>query len=543
MGVAAGVDTMNEHEQVPDGVKDLIDDYLEGLLDEAQMRALEERLSAGPELRRYFVRYAGLHTDLHLEARAQEATERVIAQIEQSLQEGPPARPAPSPAGGWSLRRRWRRGVVAAACLVLAVSAGWWLTSGHGDREGPRSEPAVAWVVNAQNCRWADGGEPVGDLRVGTTVTVERGLVEVRFAGGARAVLEGPASLELLSGKSARLHYGKLSARVEAPAAGLEIVSRQGKVIDQGTEFGIAVAKNGTTDVYVFEGKVEARAQPGGSAVVLAQHQAARIAYGQVTRRPMAAGGGGKFVRAILPPPVVRPIIRRLTFDRSVAGSIRAADGAGTGLTHRLPGTGGRLPERDPNLRLRVARRQLELTTTNSDLNTQYKLHHGEYLGLRLSDLGFTGKEDFAITATIPNIPALAFVGQFGLYAGASSDRNIRGGVIGRRTAGEYTQFLVNNQNGKDTNVCRVGLLSTGADLRLTLKRAGGKYSLTVANLTTGSSSALAIRHPGFLDNERELYVGLFGANTQSEVRKTLTIKELSVTVWTVSPPGPERGD
>jgi hypothetical protein len=68
----------------------------------------------------------------------------------------------------------------------------------------------------------------------------------------------------------------------------------------------------------------------------------------------------------------------------------------------------------------------------------------------------------------------------------------------------------------------------------LTLKRVRGEYSLTVENLTAGSSSTLAIRHPDFLDGERELYVGLFGANTQSEVRKTLTIKEFSVTVWTV---------
>jgi hypothetical protein len=315
-------------------------------------------------------------------------------------------------------------------------------------------------------------------------------------------------------------------------------------VIDQGTEFGMSVSGNGTTDVYVFEGKVEACATDQGkeNAVSLAQNQAARIADGQVTLRPVAPGGSaGRFVRAILPPPVVRRRTLRLTFEGAVAGSICGVDGAGTGLTHRLPGTGGRLPERDPNLRLDQERGQLKLTTTNSDINTQYQLHHGEYLGVRLSDLGFTGKEDFAVTATIPNIPALEFVGQFGLYAGVRSDRNIRGGVIGRRKPGEYTQFLVNNKDGKDTNIYKVGLLSTGADLRLTLKRARGKYSLTVANLTAGSSSALAIRHPEFLDGERELYVGLFGANTQSEVRKTLTIKELAVTVWTVTAPAAGR--
>src|SRR5262249_30540232 len=155
-----------------------------------------------------------------------------------------------------------------------------------------------------------------------------------------------------------------------------------------------------------------------------------------------------------------------------------------------------------------------------------FKLYHGEYLGLRLSDLGFTGKEDFSVTATIPDIPPLEKVGQFGLYAGARSDRNIRGGLIssGQGEFGQYTQFLVNNNNGQDADPNLVGLLSTGTDLRLTLKRTNGKYALTVENLTTGSTSTLSIRHPEFLDNECDLFVGLFGANTQSAVRRKLFV-------------------
>ncbi len=56
----------------------------------------------------------------------------------------------------------------------------------------------------------------------------------------------------------------------------------------------------------------------------------------------------------------------------------------------------------------------------------------GEYLGFRLADLGFTGKEDFDISASIPNIPGLKVVGQFGVYAGSKSSKNIRGGLIRR---------------------------------------------------------------------------------------------------------------
>src|SRR5262249_45440632 len=202
-----------------------------------------------------------------------------------------------------------------------------------------------------------------------------------------------------------------------------------------------------------FEGKVEAHPLeskiPAGG-VSLTQNQAARIAAGLVTLKPAEPGvGADQFVRAIVPPPVILPRPPKLTFDQPHEAGIHDQGGQGTGLTHRLPGTGSLLPERDPNLRLDRRKSQLELTTTKSDLNTQYKLDQGEYLGVRLADLGFTGREDFAVTASIPNIPALESVGQFGLYAGARSDATIRGGLIGRRgQLGQYTQFLVNNDGG-----------------------------------------------------------------------------------------------
>jgi hypothetical protein len=526
---------MNKPDNLSDRLKDLTDDYLDGLLDEARTAELEALLRADAAARAYFVRYARLHTDLHLDVRARRAGERVLSRIERLTPAGPAPRRRLLP------RSRFRpRALAAAAALLLAAGAGWWLVAGRAVPEGGPGQPAsIAWLVNAQNCQWSDGVDPAGDLRAGAVLRLARGLAEVHFRCGARVVLEGPARLELLSGQAARLLGGRLTARVPEPAAGFEVVSPQGKVIDLGTEFGVAVADTGATDVYVFEGTVEAYAadQGAGGLVSLTRNQAARIAAGKVTRRPVAAGAAAdQFVRAIVPPPVVRPRTARLAFDRAAAG-LCDATGAGTGLTHRLPGTGDRLPERDPNLRLNPAAAQLELTTTNSDINTQYRLHHGEYLGVRLADLGFTGPEDFAVTATIPNIPALESVGQFGLYAGARSDKNIRGGLISRREPGEYTQFLVNNDGGSDADICRVGLHSPGADLRLTLKRTGGRYALTAENLTSGSTSALTIRHPEFLDGERDLYVGLFGANTQSNIRKTLLVKEFQATVWTVSPP------
>src|SRR6516225_6694482 len=87
----AGVDPMND-ERLSKQLQELIDDYLNGLLDEARTRELEERLRADADARRYFVRYARLHTDLHLEARTRQASERalnLIDRMERAAAAGP----------------------------------------------------------------------------------------------------------------------------------------------------------------------------------------------------------------------------------------------------------------------------------------------------------------------------------------------------------------------------------------------------------------------------------------------------------------------
>jgi ferric-dicitrate binding protein FerR (iron transport regulator) len=545
---------MSESDNLPGRLKDLIEGYLDGTLDEAGMRDLEEYLYADEAARHYFVRYARLHTDLHLEVRARGAGARALQRIENlSAASGPPANPATSD-GAWSRPRLaapaagWRRllapaSLGLAAGLLVTVAAVWWWLAQEVGPQRPDDEAAVAWLVNAQDCTWTGPG-PTGNLQAGRLLRIERGWAEIHFRCGARIVLEGPSVLKLVSSKSVRLTSGKLTARVPPAGSGFEVLSPHGKVIDLGTEFGVR-SDDGSTEVYVFKGKVEALPAQDSPApartVNLTEHQSAQISRGQVTVRPaQPPGADHDFVRDIVPPPVVVPRTLRLEFDRAQRGGVRDRDGLRTGLTHRLPGTGHRLADNDGNLCLNRDRAQLELTTTNSDLNTQYQLHHGEYLGARLADLGFTGKEDFAVKVTIPKIPALEDVGQFGLYAGAQSNCNIRGGLIGHKAAGQYTQFLVNNKDGKDTDdICKVGLLFTGTDLRLTLERTRGKYALTVENLTNGSTSTLTIRHPDFLDAENDLYVGLFGANTQSEVRRTLTFKDFQATVWAVAPANP----
>src|SRR5262249_25964613 len=81
----------------------------------------------------------------------------------------------------------------------------------------------------------------------------------IMFQGGARTVLEGPATLEIRSSFGVFLQQGKFTVTVEDPLVkGFEVLAPGMKYTDLGTEFGVVVAANGEQEVHVFRGKVEA---------------------------------------------------------------------------------------------------------------------------------------------------------------------------------------------------------------------------------------------------------------------------------------------
>ncbi len=126
----------------------------------------------------------------------------------------------------------------------------------------------VARLARAVDCLWSggpDAPEAGDDLAAGDKLVLRRGLAEIVFGapaqrvGGARMILQGPATLAVRSRASAVLDRGKCTVTVEnASARGFEIHAPGMKYTDLGTEFGVAVAESGAQEAHVFRGKVQA---------------------------------------------------------------------------------------------------------------------------------------------------------------------------------------------------------------------------------------------------------------------------------------------
>jgi hypothetical protein len=149
----------------------------------------------------------------------------------------------------WSLAVRY--GWVAAAVIALVGGLAWWTM-----------QPApAATLAGAANAVWQTEPVPMNTgavLPAGKPLRLTSGLAELTFDGGVRVILEGPAELTPIDGRTATLTHGKLRARVPHGAEGFRVRSAGVNVTDLGTEFGMSVARAaGVAEVHVFDGKVE----------------------------------------------------------------------------------------------------------------------------------------------------------------------------------------------------------------------------------------------------------------------------------------------
>jgi arabinan endo-1,5-alpha-L-arabinosidase len=224
-------------------------------------------------------------------------------------------------------------------------------------------------------------------------------------------------------------------------------------------------------------------------------------------------------------------VVRRLDLDFSGAASAGVRDGNGvfTGFTTRLPGTGAALPESDPNLQLDPASGVLVLRTTQADFFGRAGLPGASSPGVALAALGYTGSEDFAVTAHVRSLTGIQFIDQVGLYVGASSDALTRAGTI---VFAAPERYAVHSQNGADHSGRFFGFGFNGADgMTVTITREAGVWRYFVDGVEWNPLAA-----PAFLDGRADLIAGVFAITPLNANPKTIELDAYSLVVATSEP-------
>ena len=212
----------------------------------------------------------------------------------------------------------FRRHPLRLAVTTLTIVAAFWTfwaylihagRSEFSDRTPSDHSIPVATLRATEDCQWPSARKPRSRgerLKAGELLHLLSGVVEVELAQGAHVRVQGPAEFELRSQNQGFLHHGLLVATVPKRAVGFTIDTPTAEIVDRGTEFGVTVAADGTTDVQVLKGLVQMRPSAGTK---------------RRTATPLSAGSAGR-VRA--PVRLQAPEVETIPFDAARYAAVGA---------------------------------------------------------------------------------------------------------------------------------------------------------------------------------------------------------------------------
>jgi hypothetical protein len=120
-------------------------------------------------------------------------------------------------------------------------------------------------------------------LAVGREYVLQRGLCQIRFASGAKVLIQAPARIVIRSGRSVQLSQGRLVAK--AVGGGFFVHTPSALIHDLGTWFAVRAQHGGRTFVGVYEGRVTVRPTVGSrraEPLLLEAGRALRVAVGRM---------------------------------------------------------------------------------------------------------------------------------------------------------------------------------------------------------------------------------------------------------------------
>ena len=194
------------------------------------------------------------------------------------------------------VRRRGRGGLARRPTGLAAPDVPSVPPPDEGAAVAPADTAGFAVLTQAIDVEWAPGERPlrVGDRIASRSLRIAAGFLQVEFFGGATAVVEGPADLDVRSESRIHCRTGKVRVTVPPQAAGLGVSTGDLELIDLGTEYAVRVGRDGAGEVHVLSGKVDVRKAGGGSLRVV--ETGAALGFSAQGEFQRAAAGGDEFV-------------------------------------------------------------------------------------------------------------------------------------------------------------------------------------------------------------------------------------------------------
>ncbi|RYD40734.1 MAG: hypothetical protein EOP85_13765, partial [Verrucomicrobiaceae bacterium] len=254
-------------EKLPNETIDLIEQLIEGSLDESGQERLMEMVREDAGLRKRIAEQLEISSALDLQARGDAGfAERTAAHVIRIAEEGEFA--FANKVKHTIFRRRVVKALAAAAVLALAAIPFLAKRAPQGER--------VALLLRMNHDNTVISSKPV---HAGSVIEEPNGLYRLDFQNGAIVAVEGPSKVKILSGTEMELISGRLNAWCPDTAYGFKVRTASAELTDLGTSFGIHATPDGKSEFMVLDGLVEVqkgsdiRRLEQGDAVTSGLHQ------------------------------------------------------------------------------------------------------------------------------------------------------------------------------------------------------------------------------------------------------------------------------
>ncbi len=241
----------DEHHEL-DELERLCEAVIEDRFTEADRDRIEQLVLGSDSLRRFYVQRMHLNANL-----AWPDTIGAIGSTNTKTNSSQELQPSPfkSVLLGFTVTRRHVLAFTAIALVLLTAVipiALMFLTP---------IDRSVATLLKTDRCRWKScsmSTEP-GTRLCTDDIQLEAGLAHLRFDNDVDLYLEGPCHLKIVSGRRCFLYSGQLAATVGPAGIGFTIETPTAEIEDFGTEFGVTVRDDLSSEVEVFKGRVDVR--------------------------------------------------------------------------------------------------------------------------------------------------------------------------------------------------------------------------------------------------------------------------------------------